>query len=103
MRNPSALVATLIARGDAMVARRDISAARLLYERVAAGNAQAAVALARTYDPIFLAEIGARGTLGDTALATAWYRKAISLGDSGALARVEALNDSDRASQGKRP
>ena len=67
------LVEVLIARGDAMVARRDVSAARLLYEHAAAaGNARAALALARTYDPEFLAELGALGILGDAALAAAW-------------------------------
>jgi hypothetical protein len=99
---PPALVEALVARGDAMVARRDISAARLLYERAAAaGDARAASALARTYDPAFLAEIGARGINGDAALATAWYRRAISLGDSSALARVEALSGPDRVGQGR--
>jgi hypothetical protein len=97
-----ALVEALIARGDAMVARRDISAARLLYERAAAGDARAATALARTYDPAFLAEMGVRGIRGDAALAMTWYRKAISLGDSGALARVEALNGGpDRPAPGR--
>mgnify|MGYP002336432516 CR=1 FL=1 len=76
-----------------MVARRDISAARLLYERAAiAGNARAASALGKTYDPAFLAEIGAQGVRGDPALATAWYQKAVALGDSSALARMEALS-----------
>jgi hypothetical protein len=102
---PPALVEALVSRGDAMVARRDISAARLLYERAAAaGDARAASALARTYDPAFLAEVGARGVHGDAALAAAWYRKAVSLGDGSRLARVEALNGPDRSehSQGRR-
>ena len=100
---PPALVEALVARGDAMMARRDISAARLLYERAAvAGSARAASALGRTYDPAFLAEIGAPGVRGDPELATAWYQKAISLGDSGALARMDALNGPDSAAR-KRP
>jgi TPR repeat protein len=57
--------------------------------------------LARTYDPAFLAEIGALGIRGDAALAMAWYRNAVSLGDSGALARVEALTGPGGAPQGR--
>ncbi len=97
----SALTQALIARGDAMVARRDISAARLLYERAAtAGDGRAAAALARTYDPAFLAEVGAHGIAADASLALAWYRKAASLGNDGARARVEALTRPDQATQG---
>jgi hypothetical protein len=96
-----ALVEALIARGDAMMSHLDISAARLLYERVAVGDARAASALARTYDPAFLAEIGTRGIRGDAALAAAWYRKAASLGDGGAPARAEALSGPDSAVQGR--
>ena len=95
-----ALVEALIARGDAMMSHCDISAARLLYER-AAGDARAASALARTYDPAFLAEIGTCGIRGDAALAAAWYRKAASLGDGGAPARAEALSGPDSAVQGR--
>src|SRR4051812_29915513 len=62
-----ALVEALIARGDAMMSLLDIFAARLLYEHAAAGDARAASALARTYDPAFLAEIGTRGIRGDAA------------------------------------
>ncbi len=84
-----------------MVARRDISAARLLYERAAtAGDGRAAAALARTYDPAFLAEVGAHGIVADASLALAWYRKAASLGDDSARARVEALTRPDQAAQG---
>jgi predicted nucleic acid-binding Zn-ribbon protein len=98
----SALFETLIARGDAMVAQRNISAARLLYERAAtAGDGRAAAALARTYDPASLAEIGAHGIVADASLALAWYRKAASLGDDAARARIEALTHPDRAAQGQ--
>ena len=45
-------MATYVARGDAMLAIKDISGARRFYEVAAnAGNAPAAMALARTYDP----------------------------------------------------
>ncbi|GAA0573330.1 hypothetical protein GCM10009416_09990 [Craurococcus roseus] len=99
---PPSLVEALVSRGDAMMARRDISAARLLYERAAvAGNARAASALGRTYDPAFLAEIGARGISGDPALATAWYQKAISLGDGSAMARMDALGGPDSAARSR--
>ena len=50
--------AALVARGDAMLELGDVSAARLLYERAAAlGNAKAATAAGKTYDPAFLISI----------------------------------------------
>jgi hypothetical protein len=77
-----ARVGVLIRRGDEMVGLGNISAARLLYERAAmAGSGQAATAAGKTYDPTFLAAIGARGIRGDSAAALAWYQRAAALGD----------------------
>jgi hypothetical protein len=70
-------------RGDAMLAIKDISAARKFYEYAAdAGNARAATAIARTYDPAFLNQWQMVGPKPDPALAASWYRKAAALGDS---------------------
>ena len=50
----AAAAAAALSRGDAMLAMRNITAARSLYEYAAnAGNARAAAALAETYDPVF--------------------------------------------------
>nr|WP_294507344.1 hypothetical protein [uncultured Rhodopila sp.] len=81
-----------VSRGDAMLAMKDISAARALYEYAAnAGSARGARALAETYDPDFLRRLGAIGPKPDLALAAAWYRKAASLGDDTAEAKVRLL------------
>jgi hypothetical protein len=80
-------------RGDDMLAIKDISAARKLYEyAVNAGSARAATALARTLDPAFITQLGAVGLKPDPTLAAAWYRKAASLGDRDAEARLHTLS-----------
>jgi len=82
----------LIRRGDTMLATGDISAARLLYERAAAaGNARAATAAGKTYDPIFLQQIGALGVTPRPERAIRWYRQAIDAGDAEAEARMVRL------------
>ena len=75
-------MALLISRGDEMMRHGDIGAARPLYERAAlAGNSDAAIALGRTHDPRFLAQMGAAGIAPDPATAAVWYRRASALGD----------------------
>ncbi|HEY0524786.1 MAG TPA: hypothetical protein VGD08_15435 [Stellaceae bacterium] len=82
----------LIRRGDTMLATGDISAARLLYERAAAaGDARAATAAGKTYDPIFLQQIGALGVTPRPERAIRWYRQAIDAGDAEAEARMVRL------------
>ena len=83
-------MATMYAsRGDEMLAIKDISAARKFYEYAAnAGSARAATALAKSYDPAFLTQLGAVGIRPDPALAAAWYGRAVALGDSDAEARL---------------
>jgi hypothetical protein len=87
--------AALVRRGDAVLAIMDISAARKFYERAAnAGSAAAAMALARTFDPEYLAGLGVVGLRPDPALAARWYRKAAALGNRDAEARVRSLERS---------
>ncbi len=75
------LVAALLDRGQAMMARGDISGARLLFTRAAqAGSAEAALAMARSFDGAVLAGLGARGIRPDPAQAEHWYRRAAELG-----------------------
>lgn len=72
-----ALAAALLARGNAMLAIGDISAARRLFERAAAGGSVPALqAAARAYDPEVLARLGATGIQPDAALAAAYRRRA---------------------------
>ena len=76
-------------RGDEMLAIKDISAARKFYEYAAnVGSARAATALAESYDPTFLTQLGAIGIRPDPGLAAAWFGKAAALGDSAAEARL---------------
>ena len=91
-----ALAAMYVARGNEKLAIKDISAARKIYEYAAGiGSAAAAMALARTYDPAWLAENGAIGVRPDQAQAVAWYRKASVLGDPNARVRLQALGAAD--------
>ncbi|MBV1797909.1 SEL1-like repeat protein [Siccirubricoccus sp. G192] len=77
--NP-ALLAMLLRRGNGLLVLGDVSGARRFYERAAeSGSAEAAEALARTYDPAALATLGARGIQPDPEAAAAWYRRAAAL------------------------
>jgi general secretion pathway protein A len=89
---PAGTIAALIRRGDELLRIGDISAARLAYERAAAGgSAQAMIALGTTYDPSFLNRVNARGLRPDPLMAAEWYRKAAALGDTTASARISQL------------
>jgi hypothetical protein len=82
----------MASRGDAMLGNKDISAARGFYDYAArAGSARAARALAETYDPVFLKQSGVVGPKPNPTLAAEWYRKAASLGDQTAEARLRTL------------
>jgi len=75
-------MAELMARGNQMLATGDIAAARLFFERAAqGGNAAAALAAGKTYDPLFLEAAHARGIRGDPVAAARWYRQASAGGD----------------------
>ena len=53
---------TLLNRGDAMLGLGNVAAARMLYQRAAdAGVGVAALKLAQTYDPVFIAARDLRG------------------------------------------
>jgi len=89
---PPEIIAALIKRGDELLRIGDISAARLAYERAAAGgSARAMTGLGTTYDPRFLDRINAHGIRPDPAMAAEWYRKAAALGDAVAEARLSQL------------
>jgi len=82
----------LIRHGDALLGTGDIVAARSSYERAAlGGNRVAALGVAKTYDPVFLSQAGARGLRGDPARAALWYGKAAAAGDRQAQQRLRQL------------
>lgn len=84
--------AMLMKRGRDFMASGDISAARVAFRRVAdAGMPDAALALANTYDPGYLAAHNVIGALGDSAMARSLYQRASQLGSAEAgkiLARM---------------
>jgi hypothetical protein len=85
-------VAALLARGDFLIAKGDVTSARLFYERAAeAGQGQAALRLGESYDPAFLARVHLSGVRGDASAAARWYRRARELGTSGAATLLETL------------
>ena len=85
---PPALVAALIKRGNEALDMGDTASARLLLQRAAeSGSSAAAIALGKTYDPTFTANIAAR----DPDRAAEWYRKAAALGDPTAADLLKRL------------
>jgi TPR repeat protein len=73
--------AALMERGRDLLKSGDIASARLLFQRLAdAGIADAALALAATYDPRYLAQHNLIGAVGDETKAHDWYKRASELG-----------------------
>jgi hypothetical protein len=80
-RLPAAESDALVARGDAFLAAGDVTSARGFFERAAdAGDTQAAMRMAVTFDPAFLNRAGVHGVRGDPERASFWYRRARDLG-----------------------
>jgi hypothetical protein len=85
-------IASLLKRGDELIASGDFAAARLVLRRAAeAGDAHAAMTLAETYDPVFLEKLGVHGFVPDVAMARGWYEKAKKFGSAEAPQRLEML------------
>jgi hypothetical protein len=92
--NPDDLAA-LLKRGQQLAASGDIAAARLTLRPAAeAHNAQAALALGATYDPVVLRSLGILGVTPDVARARSWYEKARAYGSAEAPRRLELLANS---------
>jgi hypothetical protein len=73
--------AALMERGRDLLKNGDVALAQLAFRCLAeAGNADAALALATTYDPHYLAERKLIGIVGDEAKAGVWYQRAKELG-----------------------
>ena len=90
-------VAVLLRRGKEFFANGDLPAARVVLRRAAeAGDAEAALSLAATYDPVVLRELKVLGFAADVATARAWYEKARDLGSAKAARRLEILAEAAR-------
>jgi len=87
-------ISTLVSRGKDFLDNGDLASARLLLRRAAdGGSSEGALALAATYDPRVLHQIGAVGATPDIAKAREWYQRAVDLGSASAslqLARMDA-------------
>ena len=87
--------AALMEKGQVLMRSGDIASARLLFQRLAnAGIADAALALAATYDPRYLAQHNLIGVAGDETKAHNWYQRASELGSVEA-GRILARTDAD--------
>ena len=82
----------MMKKGDEQLEEGNVSAARLLYERAAeAGLAQAAMALAATFDAAEFARLRLRGVEADANQARRWYERARQLGAPGAEERLRRI------------
>ena len=87
-------IASLVKRGQDLIANGDLAAARLLLRRAAeAGSAEAALTLGTTYDPVALQRLGAIGTASDPTQARQWYQRAAELGSTAASQQLAGLGD----------
>jgi TPR repeat protein len=89
--------AQLLRRGSDFLKDGNFVAARLMLQSAAdAGNAEAALLLGATYDPLMLANFGVRGLKPDREAALIWYRRAQEYGSSEASGRIERLAQTDK-------
>jgi len=87
-------LAALLKRAKSLLAIGDITSARLLLERAAdAQEADAALMLAGTYDPLVLGTQDMRSITPDPAMARLWYQKAAQLGSSDAKRRLSQIQN----------
>jgi hypothetical protein len=92
LRLDDAEIAILIERGKDFLNNGDFASARLLLRRAAdGGSADAAMALATTFDPVVLARLGAIGATADIAKAREWYQRAADLGSTAASQQLAKL------------
>jgi hypothetical protein len=84
----------LLKRARNLLAIGDVASARLLLERAAdAQDVNAALMLARTYDPEVLGTSDARSVMPDPEQARLWYRKAAELGSERAQQRLAQMQN----------
>src|SRR5262245_8437173 len=87
-------VAGLLKRAKGLLAVGDIASARLLLERAAdAQEAEAALMLGTTYDPLVVGNRDMRSITPDPAMARQWYQKAATLGSADAKRRLSQLQN----------
>jgi hypothetical protein len=83
-------IASLLKRGQDLIAAGDIASGRLMLAHVAeAGDAEACFTLAGTFDAAVLAKLRVVGVQPDAAKARAWYSRAAELGSLEARQRLQ--------------
>lgn len=88
-------ITAMINRGKDLLMSGDIVSARLLLRRAAdAGNAEAALALGATFDPLVIRRLGAVGMRPDIVQAKQWYQRAAELGSASAESQLAKLEQS---------
>lgn len=84
--------AILLARGREIMQQGGIAAARLLFEELAKrGSAVGALALARSFDPVYVAPSASRTLAPDIGQALKWYQRAAELGNPDAQRRLAEI------------
>lgn len=79
-------------QGNRLLQTGDITAARMLFERIARrGSAQGAFAAALTFDPEFFRTMKVVGMKPDVKKARDWYKRSADLGNREALKRLSLL------------
>jgi hypothetical protein len=90
-------IAILVRGGKAFFANGDPASARIMLQRAAESkNAEAALVLAATYDPVVLRELKIHGAAPDVAMARSWYEKAKEFGSEEAPRLLEILASATR-------
>jgi hypothetical protein len=85
-------IALLIKQGEQFISAGDFASARVVFRRAAeAGNREAALAMAGTYDPAALKRLGVKGLAPDPEQARIWYEKARRLGSTEAPQLLKRL------------
>lgn len=86
------LTQMLIRDGNRLMRDGDIASARRLYEQAAAnGNAEASLAMGRSYDPSYFEKLPVKTGKPDPATAFEWYKKALEGGLVTARVKIDAL------------
>ncbi len=86
------LTQMLIRDGNKLMRDGDIASARKLYEQAAAkGNAEAALAMGRSFDPSYFEKLPVKTGKPDPATAFEWYKKALEGGLVTARVKIDAL------------
>ena len=82
----------MMRRAEELISDGDLSAARVLLQRVAeTHNARAAFQLAETYDPLATKKYGGAGSSANPTLAQQWYQRAKDWGSPDASKQLDAL------------